>query len=313
MSYQVLGFHLADSRSGLQTVKEKHHIFNQILPTCVEVKTDGNILINNDNRDINSYLEKKSIIPMIQTAYMDFQISNQLICNEKALNHFIKNILLYLRNEEYCEICIDIEGVQYKNKAEYTNFMKRVSDTLHQEGYSLSVVIPAKSENNQDSTWSGAYDYNSLGKIVDRIVIMAYDFHWPGGPPGPIAPLPWVQDVIDYAIIEIPPEKLYLGLGLYGYDWAVDSDYRAKGVVFGQIKEIILKHNTKVEWDQDSQSPYLIYKKGGVEHEVWFENKESIAKKIKLINDFQLKGVVFWRLGQEDPGVWQLFEGSNNR
>ncbi len=308
MSYQLSGFHLAYNEKGLETIINHYRLFKKIIPTWVEVKSDGSIQVNNSNETIEKYMGKRGIVPMVQNANMDSKVSNLLISKQNAINCFIKEILIFLENEGYKEVCIDIEGVKYKNKIQYTEFIKKVADAFQQEGYSLSVVIPAKSENNQDSTWSGAYDYSSLGKIANKVIIMAYDFHWPGGPPGPIAPLSWVQDVIDYAIIEIPLEKLYLGLGLYGYDWVINSEQKTRGLVFKQIQDISLKYNVKVEWDQESQSPYLRYKENSIEHEVWFENKESISKKIRLIEEFQLKGVVFWRVGQEDPDVWKLFE-----
>ena len=34
-----------------------------------------------------------------------------------------------------------------------------------------------------------------------------------------VAPLPNVRRVLDYAVTEIPPEKIYLGIPNYGYDW----------------------------------------------------------------------------------------------
>ncbi len=306
MSYEVLGFHLGYNKKGLETINNNNGLINKVIPTCLEVKPDGSIQINTD-KTIKTYKDKSGIVPMVQNANMDSNVSNQLIGNQTAINRFIKDIILYLKSEGYNEVCIDIEGVKYKNKIQYTEFIKQVVDSLRQEGYYLSIVIPAKSENNQDSTWSGAYDYSSLGKITNKIIIMAYDFHWPGGPPGPIAPLSWVQDVIDYAIMEIPLGKLYVGLGLYGYDWILNGEQKARGLIYSQVKNIASNYNSKIEWDQESQSPYLRYIENGFEHEVWFENKESIAKKIKLVDEFQLKGVVFWRLGQEDPDVWQLF------
>ncbi len=306
MSYEVLGFHLAYNQEGLETIKKHYSQITKVIPTWLEVSSDGSVQVSRDNI-IKTYMDKSEIVPMVQNANMDSKVSNQLIGDQTAINSFIKNILLFLKSEGYDEVCIDIEGVNYKNKIKYTEFIKKVTDALLQEGYYLSVVIPAKSENNQDSTWSGAYDYSMLGEIVNKVIIMAYDFHWPGGSPGPIAPFSWVQDVIDYAIIEIPLEKLYLGLGLYGYDWIINSEQKTRGLVFSQIKNISLKYNKKIEWDQDSQSPYLRYKDKDFEHEVWFENKESVAKKLRLVDEFQLKGVVFWRLGQEDPDVWQLF------
>lgn len=308
MTLRVSGFHLTDSQHGIDIIRKYKGFLDCVIPGWIMVMADGSIQIKRNEKYIKSYLGEDKIIPMVQNFNFDSSIGNNLIINKKAVNNFVSNIIKYLDCENYSGLCIDIKGVKYKLKKQYNEFINKTANKLNDEGYCLSVVIPAKSENNQDSTWSGAYDFSSLGKIVSNVIIMATDFHWPGGPPGPIAPLSWVHDVVDYAIIEIPPEKIYFAFGLYGYDWSLNKEENARKLVYKQIKEIVERYNTRVEWDQESQSPYLRYKNNGLEHEIWFENKRSIEKKIMLIDEFQLKGIVFWKLGQEDPGIWELFK-----
>jgi len=71
---------------------------------------------------------------------------------------------------------------------------------------------------DQQDNWSSAFDYAAIGKYADWVQIMTYDEHWSGGTPGPIASLPWVENVIKYAITVIPKEKILLGVAAYGYD-----------------------------------------------------------------------------------------------
>ncbi|MFW6306368.1 MAG: glycosyl hydrolase family 18 protein [Bacillota bacterium] len=307
MTINISGFHLAGSSSGLDTIYRYHHLLDKIIPTWLLVKADGSLIINYNNDKLNDYIKKDKIVPMLQNNRLDSKVSNELIANKKSTDYFVKELIPYLHKEGYGEICIDIEGVNYQKKKEFTEFIEYVTDVFHQAEIRVSTAIPAKSENNQDSTWSGAYDYSSLGEIVDQIIIMAYDFHWPGGPPGPIAPLPWIKDVIDYAIMEIPMGKICFGLGLYAYDWPINSDNHAKGLVYKQVKHLLEKYNSRIEWDQDSETPYFTYNEENIKHEVWLENARSIAKKIEAINDYNLKSAVFWRLGQGDPAIWDLF------
>jgi len=304
---EVLGFHLPYNKAGLAVIKNQQRIFNKILPAWLELAIDGKIKIFEDASLLHEYMTKEEIIPMVQNMNLAGNVSNGIIMDQGAIKKFIQDSLAYLEKRGYGELCLDIEGVKYENKERFTNFVDRVAASLHEAGISLSICIPAKTGNNADSTWSGAYDYKLLGQIVDRVIIMAYDFHWPGGPPGPIAPLGWLQDLIDYAIIEIPLEKIYFALGLYGYDWPLLAEERGRGLVYKQIEEIARRYQREIEWDQESCCPYLKYEDNGVEHEVWFENKRSIGLKIRLLQEFQLKGVAFWRPGQEDPGVWELF------
>jgi len=229
--------------------------------------------------------------------------------NEDARNIFINNLINFMKNSWFSGINIDLEGVNIKNKDKYNILIAEIAAVFRKYGYRLGLSIPAKSENNKDSTWSGAYNYGELGELADEVMIMAYDYHWPGGPAGPVAPLFWVQDVIDYAIIEIPPEKIYLGIALYGYDWEINSDKSAEGLSYLQIKNLLDRYHSRIEWDQESWSPYFSYQKDSKQHEVWFENQESIKKKIEVSREFQLAGVAFWRLGLEDIKIWKLLDG----
>jgi spore germination protein len=139
---------------------------------------------------------------------------------------------------------------------------------------------------------------------------MAYDYHWAGGPVGPIAPLPWVHNVIDYVIMQISLEKIYIGLPCYGYDWSIDhEEKRAQGLSYYQIMELKKKHGGIIDWDQESETPYYCYKNKDGRHEVWFENVNSILKKVKLLKEFQIRGAVFWRLGLEPVSLWESLVG----
>jgi spore germination protein len=62
-------------------------------------------------------------------------------------------------------------------------------------------------------------------------------------------------------------------------------------------------------YDAASQSASLVYTAGGARHEVWFENRQSFDAKLGLVRARNLPGFAIWRLGQEDPGVWQSIAG----
>jgi len=311
MTFKICGYHLANSNSGHETINNYHRLLDTIIPTWLEIKDDGNIEEKHTEKDYN-FLKGLSgdisIIPLIQNYRLKSEISNHLLENEDARNIFINNLINFMKNSWFSGINIDLEGVNISNREKFNLLIAEIAAVFREYGYHLGLSIPAKSENNKDSTWSGAYNYGELGELADEVMIMAYDYHWSGGPAGPVAPLFWVQDVIDYAIIEIPPEKIYLGIALYGYDWEINSDKSAEGLSYLQIKNLLDRYHARIEWDQESWSPYFSYRKDSKQHEVWFENQESIKKKIEVSREFQLAGVAFWRLGLEDVRIWKLLD-----
>ena len=212
----------------------------------------------------------------------------------------------FLKNNSFDEINIDLEGVNKNNKENFLKFIEKLADKMGVLNYRLGISIPAKTENHVDTGWAGAYDYERLGRLVDKVIIMAYDYHWPGGPAGPIAPLSWVYDVIDYVIMQISNKKIYIGVPFYGYDWIINKENKkAKGLSYHQIMKLKEKYDGTIEWDQESETPYYCYESEDEKHEVWFENINSILKKLDLMNKFQIKGAAFWRLGLEPPELWE--------
>ena len=113
-----------------------------------------------------------------------------------------------------------------------------------------------------------AQDYAAIGRVADQVRVMAYDYHWSTSAPGPIAPVDWVRDVLDYSLTRIPADKIVLGVPLYGYDWVGDT---GTPVSWEQVYELAQEHQAAVQWDGASQSPWLTYTDAqGRQHEVWF-------------------------------------------
>ena len=131
---------------------------------------------------------------------------------------------------------------------------------------------------------------------------MAYDYHWNGSPPGPIAPISWVRSVISYARTQIPASRLVLGIPLYGYDWAGGH---ATDLTGQQAEQLAVQHGATVHYDVASQSPWFSYTdSSGRTHDVWFEDPQSSAAKFALVRQLGLGGMFLWMYGDEAPGTW---------
>jgi spore germination protein len=130
---------------------------------------------------------------------------------------------------------------------------------------------------------------------------MTYDQHYQNGPPGPVAAINWVENVIKYTTKHFPANRVLMGIAAYGYDWTARS---GKALTYTGIQNIIKSKGIQTRWHPTYQVPYFTYTKSGIKHEVWFENRNSTATKVRLATKYGLKGVAVWRLGYEDPGIW---------
>lgn len=171
------------------------------------------------------------------------------------------------------------------------------------------------------------FNIPQLAEIVDRIIIMGYDFHRPiSAKAGPIAPIrgngeKYEQNLswsLSSFLKIVPPEKIILGVPYYGYEWQTLSDQPNSMVIpntgalatYKRVRKKIEEENLEPLWDQVALSPYLVFKEGGRWHQIYYENETSLAYKYQLVDDLGLGGIAIWALGYDGdyPELWELLE-----
>jgi len=99
-----------------------------------------------------------------------------------------------------------------------------------------------------------------MDRIADFVILMTYEWGWRGGPPQAVSPMKWNEKVLDYAVSEIPRDKILMGFQIYARDWILPH-------VRGQIAETFsmqeaiaraVKYGVAIRYDEVSQSPFFI-------------------------------------------------------
>ncbi len=187
----------------------------------------------------------------------------------------------------------------------FSAFVRLLADRLHAIGARLSITVTAKTSDASTSAYY-IYDYAALGRAADQLRIMAYDYHWSGSEPGAIAPLPWTEQVVRYAVSVVPHRKVALGVPLYGYDWPLYGDRTATARLHTDILRIEEQYNGVRGWSAEDAAPYLRYRTSAGERVIWFNNARAVRAKLELADRYGLHGLSFWAVGGEDPGVWRV-------
>lgn len=203
--------------------------------------------IATDTYTTDSYGNISGLVPTNQITYanntniktlamitnnFDGSISKTLLESSVNRQNLINNVLNALKMNGYKGVNVDLEGVYYYDRSYLTTFMQELYSALNPQGYYITISVPAKTADNPTASWNGAFDYASLAQCSDQIVLMTYDEHYPGGTPGSIASIGWVENVIKYASSVIPKEKIILGTAAYGYDWSSNGtkSYSISGI-----------------------------------------------------------------------------------
>jgi spore germination protein YaaH len=165
------------------------------------------------------------------------------------------------------------------------------------------------------------YDHGAIAEYVDALRIMAYDFST--AEPGPIAPLAWVQQVIDGVSLAVPEQyhdKLVLGVPAYGSNWVVttigtcppSAEGRTTITTRSALDLAARRAGTPAydpvtgEW---SFTYSLVVTEGAVSctqsRVAQWVDSEGIAARVELARRAGWGGVSLWALGYDDDEAWQ--------
>lgn len=203
------------------------------------------------------------------------------------------------RSKPFDGLQIDFEGISKEDGTAYLNFLAAVKKALPKDKL-FSVAVMARWEAHKQKNPSDAFDYPFIGMIADRVVVMAYDEHYRGGQAGPIASLPWCEKIYAYAVKTIDPDKLVMGIPLYGRSWQQES--LAKAYRNPDAWTNLRKTGAELVSDPANGGSYSY--STNVTVKVHFENLPSLDAKRELYASKPIRGVAFWRISQEPVGFW---------
>lgn len=237
----------------------------------------------------------------------DSERVEKMLQSTRTRKKHINDILTKLNQLQFDGINIDYEEVDQSEKEKFSLFIKELSTELKRENKLLAISLHPKTTKTEGL---GRFqDWKALAQNADQLTIMAFNEHWDDSQAGPIASITWINKIIAYARSKnVPEEKIYLGIPLFGYDWNKNNDLPADGLTFTDIQQLLTKYKAEEKWHEVFKSPYFLYKDGKETHEVWYEDKDSIQEKIALAEKSGLAGISFWRLGDEDERIWYIIK-----
>ena len=220
----------------------------------------------------------------------------------------------------FSDINLDIEYTQSASPTARGNFTKFVTEVKKELKSSKTLTVEISPT---DVITNNLIDPKEMSKIADSVVLMAYDYHSTSSfVTGPVAPISGAGVVSEYdvtAAVEkaldlISPQKLVLGVPLYGYEWESIAKIPRSAIV---PNSGVVASNRRAEdllnscsscgaiLDKEADEKYVSFldEDFGDYHTVFFPDKDSTQAKIHLTNEFQLEGLALWALGYEGNSI----------
>jgi spore germination protein YaaH len=296
---------------------------DEISPNYFDLNEDGTLKLTPavDRGFINDMHERGiKVVPFLSN-HWDRQKGINALKNREALAAQVADAI-----SEYGldGVNVDIENMTENERDIYTDFVRLLREKLP-DGKSVSVAV-VPNPYKLTSGWHASYDYAGLARYCDYLMLMAYDEHYQGnisktGGAGPVAGYPFVENSIKAALREVPPGKLLLGIPFYGRLWKRGETYGGYGISNNMVEELVREYDGKVIYDYVQKSPRAVVtiKASGEKpvvfgktleagtYDIWFENEESIKRKLELVGKYGLKGTGSWSLGQEVKSTWDFY------
>ena len=236
-----------------------------------------------------------------------------LLLNDPDLEEaLLAQVVQTMADRDYQGLDVDFEYIYPQDALAYAAFLGRLTQALNPLGYLVAAALAPKTSAGQKGTLYEGHSYPDIAAAVNRVLLMTYEWGYTYGPPMAVAPLPNVRQVVEYALTEMPAEKIWLGVPTYGYDWPlpfVKGQTRARSLSPVEATALAADYGAEIQYDQTSQAPWFRYTDGtGTAHEVWFEDARSIQAKLALIPQYGLDGVGYWNLMRPFPQNWLVLD-----
>lgn len=252
-----------------------------------------------------------TLTPLGEDGNFNNNLITSVVNNPAYTENLIQNLLTVMGEKGYRGVDIDFEYILASDRDAFTEFVRSVADAMRANGYHTSVALAPKTSADQRGLLYEGKDYRALGEAADHVLLMTYEWGYTYSPPMAVAPINQVRRVVEYALTEIPAEKIDLGIPNYGYDWPLPYERgvtRARTIGNVEAVRIAIAQGAAIEFDGLAQSPYFNYvdQETGVEHEVWFEDVRSMQAKFDLIKEFGLRGCGYWQIMKWFKANWLL-------
>ena len=233
--------------------------------------------------------------------------TTETLSNTAARQNIISQLIQAATSVGMDGINVDFESLSEDVGIHFLEFLRELSIECHKNNLVLSVDNPVPED------FTSHYDRAEQGRVVDYVIIMGYDEHYVGSEAGSVASLPWVEQGIQDTLAEVPAERVINAVPFYTRLWrTTGGNVTSEAIGMDQAQQVISENNVETYWDKTTSQNYGKYDIDNSTYQIWIEDSQSIAEKVKLVSKYNLAGVSAWKLGFENSGIWQVISDNRN-
>lgn len=243
--------------------------------------------------------------------------STEVLTHTSKRQNLVNQIIALAIQYDLDGVNVDFEALEGAVGDGYIQFIRELSLKCANNGLVLSV------DNYVPTASSSFYNRAEQARFADYVVIMGYDEHYAGSDAGSVASIGFVKNGVSDTIAEgVPAEQIVLGMPFYTRVWAltpkdtagdsveaasddyVSYDTTSQALGMDDVQKLLTTNGAVASWSDADGQNYAEYVNAGVTYKVWIEDASSLELKLQVMKENGLAGASFWKLGLENPGVW---------
>lgn len=233
--------------------------------------------------------------------------TTETLSSTAARQNIISQLIQAAQDVGMDGINVDFESLSEDVGIHFLEFLRELSIECHKNNLVLSVDNPVPED------FTSHYDRAEQGRVVDYVIIMGYDEHYVGSEAGSVASLPWVEQGIQDTLDEVPAKRVINAIPFYTRLWrTTGGNVTSEAIGMDQAQQTIADNNVETYWDKTTSQNYGKYDIDNSTYQIWLEDAQSVAEKVKLVSKYDLAGVSAWKLGFENNGIWQVISDNLN-
>jgi spore germination protein YaaH len=246
-------------------------------------------------------LEVWALVDDFNTEISMYELLSHTSRRENLSNELVQAALDYKLNG----INVDFEKISKDAGVHYIQFLRELSVKCRNNGIVLSV------DNYVPTPYTAHYDREEQGKIVDYVIVMAYDEFYAGSEvAGPVASLSFVTDAVNNILELVPKEKTIIAIPFYTRLWkeVPGGEVSSESFAMTPAAKLLEENGAEAKWSDSYGCYYAEYEKDGANYKMWLEDEKSIEEKMKVIYDADVAGIAAWKLGLEKENIWNIIK-----
>lgn len=233
--------------------------------------------------------------------------TTETLSSTAARQNIISQLIQAAQDVGMDGINVDFESLSEDVGTHFLEFLRELSIECHKNNLVLSVDNPVPED------FTSHYDRAEQGRVVDYVIIMGYDEHYVGSEAGSVASLPWVEQGIQDTLKEVPAKRVINAIPFYTRLWrTTGGNVTSEAIGMDQAQQTIADNNVETYWDKTTSQNYGKYDIDNSTYQIWLEDAQSVAEKVKLVSKYDLAGVSAWKLGFENSGIWKVISDNLN-